>query len=239
MIGSNRSATKITHPWSFRCERPGCFWITAHKTEQNAIDQQAKHEKETCPLTGGDTYLMAETDEKGQQYTQPHLNKSILEDLWDELDKTYDTLSREHGPIPQENLKGRARGIAFAIKLMSKPYFETIEDVVKEAVKRKHIRDGAKPWEPTPGYKFNPPPPGTITRSAPMVEAPKERMGTSRGTNPNTGRPSRRGYEKKKDLPAEAIAGIKQAVESGMFTEESVASIFKVTPEQVKQALAS
>lgn len=105
------------------------------------------------------------------EHTPPTHGKSIVEQLWDRLDemidqiKSLDTMRDPEMPVYQ----GAAKGLAFAIQLMCQPYYAEEKDVARQALRRWRMRQGDIEWEPTPGYKYNPPPAGTKY----VVEKPK------------------------------------------------------------------
>lgn len=229
MIQATQSYAAVNWPWLFTCDVRWCYWRTVHKTYEEAEAVRDQHNLETCPMAN-DSTIMDETDDRGLHYTKPHLGKSMVEKMWDELDSIYENLAQATTSHGEDRLKGRARGVAWCIALCSGPYYEKADEVVREAVKRYQMKKGERPWEPTPGYKWNPPP----IESAAYRKAREE----SRGAPDPT---ATRAAAKKKAEPkltAEQIEGIKDAITSGMFDEKACADIFKVSVEQVRQAIS-
>jgi len=113
------------------------------------------------------------------EYTPPHHGKSLAEKMWDRLDELVDQVKGNPGNDEAE-LKARANEMASVVLLMCLPHYKSAREVLVEAQKRWRIRQKEIPFEPTPGYKYNPPPPGTPYRPAaatkkdvPKKEVPK------------------------------------------------------------------
>jgi hypothetical protein len=80
------------------------------------------------------------------------LGRSILEQIWEELDSIMDQL-RSSSPIPEvegwdgvrdrAELRGRAQGIAYAIAVIVNPYAPDVPEVKAEARKRWEKRNNA------------------------------------------------------------------------------------------------
>lgn len=232
-VGANTSMTAKTHPFSAWCEAKQCVWRIGFHTEEEAALSMLEHDRKDCPRIGHRAYLMEETNDLGQPYTELHLSKSILEKLWDELDATMMPMMTQRGG---EEFVGKCRGLAFAILLMSTPYFDTADEVSREAMMRYKIAIGEKEFKPTPGYKFNPPPVGTNAYNksrVKVIDSPKKGATTRRVA----AKTAQKQYIPDKMLTPEEVESIREAVSSGMFELEDCASMFKVTVDQIKALL--
>ncbi len=157
---------------------------------------------------------------------------------WEHLMKKVATILREPNPpsdnaieaSERERAKYEARGIAEVLAIQMKPFMESADHVVKCAV-AKH-RDpsfevpglGEHLWDPMKNPDGSDRVPISQPRSAPRA-APKPAR--PKVNNAST-----------KTLTDKEREGIKEAVSSGMFTEEDCASMFGVSLATVKQALA-
>lgn len=172
---------------------------------------------------------MEEKDEKGQHYTKPHVGKSIAEKIWDELDQRLEELmtTSPQNQMLRATLQGHCRSLTFSLYLMCQPYYESHDAVTAEAVKRRAIRNGELEWEPTPGYKYNPPPPGTVSLA----------MARKQTTTP-TQKAARPKRTVEPHLDEETISGIKHAVNMG-FALDDLAKMYKTTPEHIERVSGS
>ena len=153
-----------------------------------------------------------------EEYTPPNHGKSIIEQTWDLLDET---LAKIKASDPSEvaywtELKGQAVGIAEVLAIMAGPWFPDRKSVTKEAVKRYKIAQGEIPFEQTPGYHYNPAPPGTpypVARPANPQKKPVQ-------------------SKKEATLSDEIVRKIKSALAADM-PPEALAHAYKVTVQQV------
>lgn len=103
--------------------------------------------------------------------------KTVVQKLWDELDELIDRIKENSGW--QDDDKGKAQGIALALALLSVPWFRSTEDILRQANRRWRMRQGAIPWEQTPGYNFYPAAP--LAFATPPEPTPiKKRQPTSK-----------------------------------------------------------
>lgn len=229
-IEPNVTMTRGTHPFSIVCPRFDCYYRTAHASMLMAEIAWTEHVAGQCPMEGKASYLMEERDEKGQRYTMLHVSKSMLEKLWDELDASFDKFVSDQAAADAEQTKGRMRGLAFAIQLMCTHYFESVDDVVREEMKRRSIRTGAIEFEPTPGYQFNPPPVGTkeyekaVKKSGTDIATKAPRKATA---------PRQQAPTKMVSLAPEVDEKIRKALATGLFSDEDIAGSFSVTPAYI------
>jgi hypothetical protein len=153
-----RSSDEIgaaTHPYAFECPNYQCFWATAHSSAEDALAAIEIHDKR-CPMGEVvNAFVPGEVDENGQPYTKPKIGKSIAEKVWDMLDEAiYEVLNQ-----PSDANKARGRALAEVLHLICMPYYDTVNDVTREAVRRAKQKDGLVEFQATPGYKYNPMPP--------------------------------------------------------------------------------
>lgn len=197
-------------PFVFDCDVTGCAWITAHKTRESAEDAETNH---PCPKDIGRSYVLSETDEKGQPYTALHYGKSLNEQLWDRLDSI---IADIRSGSDNDYNKGSASALAWAVSKMGGPYYPDTELVLKQAMRRWRMKQGEIDWEPTAGYHHNPPPPGTKAFESETARQPRP---------PQT---------RKEPIVSETDkTAIKNGLESGFFTVPDLAKAYKITEEQV------
>lgn len=233
-VQPNQSMTKDTHPFTVVCDRPTCMFRTGHQTHPQAEAALDAHRlSNTCPMEGKKSYLLEETDERGQRYTAVHMSKSTLEKLWDNLDAAYTSL-KEDADFEQNKseIKGRCAGLAQAILYMSTPYFTEIKEVTIEAMKRYKIKTGEIEFAPTPGYQYNPPPAGTKTYSEAVKRASGEILKEVKD-KPKTEVKFVAPKSKLSDLTEETIAALKFAVQSGMFDDKKLADMYGISVADV------
>lgn len=187
-------------------------------------------------MTGTASYLLDETDERGQRYTALHMGKSIAEKLWDDLDEAFAEL-RQARETNDEGMQrfagGKCKGLAISLQHMLAHYYPHVDDVTRECLKRYKIAQGTAEFEPTPGYKFNPPPPGSKAHKT----ANKRMTGDAPKNAGIAGKNQARqlaGLPKEKSFSASEVEGIRNALESNLFTVEQLAETFKTTPAQIR-----
>jgi hypothetical protein len=207
MIGQERRSQ-----FTVRCGDHNC-WFVGHGGNSN--DAQALLDQHTCP-------------------TLPHRNelptgRSTLEKLWDEMDDVTAALieKREYNGMSGDQLTGYAKGIAFNLSMFTHPYFHSIKEISKEAGARYKMSKGTIPWRPTPSYRYNPLP---LTANVVQTTPAEKRTPAARKKNAPAPAP-------KVNLEASAVAAIRAAGASGMFTVDELASMYKATPQQVQEII--
>lgn len=200
-IGHASIAGKRFDTFQFCCPAPGCYFIG--RMFWNPADLASEGEEEThhCPTSPEESDMPT--------------GKSIIEKLWDRLDELMDLIMSMTDPINKGLLQNEARGIAYAIHLMSTPYFQTIGDVSRESVKRYKMRHGLIEKEPTPGVKgYNPPPIIAVT-AAKKTQAPKS-------------------IQIPKKITDSHIKQIKNALSSEVFSESEIMDMYSVTKAELE-----
>lgn len=143
-------------PFRFDCPKYDCYYGASFESEEMRAYWIEHH---PCQKTKRN-YVMDETDEKGMPYTIPTHGKSIAEKIWDMLDVSLRQLYAEQPNNDAWN-KARCGALADVLVIFASPYYPDAASVTREAVKRNKIQKGEIPWEPTPGYRYNPPIPGS------------------------------------------------------------------------------
>jgi hypothetical protein len=171
--------------------------------------------------------IEGEVDDNGRPYTRPGLQKSIGEQLWDRLDLLMDDFKESGDQTAQLVLKAQMREIGFALHLMMRPHYEDVTAIAKEAAKRWRIRQGIQPFEETPGYQFNPPPPGTkaYERGVMQEDAPQVEKASTRRTRKPKGT----------TLSEQDKQAVKMAARSGSFEIELIAKTYSITVAEVER----
>lgn len=157
---------------------------------------------------------------------------TLVQQMWQALDATMDSLMNPPGDPEKRELKVRARAQAEFIALFMKPHFTTADMVAVEARRRYNARQEDTPeYDPeyeTPGLgsKRYTPPPGTPVLSRETKPAAKKASAPAKSKST-------------KPLPPEAIPGVKMALESGKFTVAQIAQMYGVSEEAVRSAVGS
>lgn len=166
----------------------------------------------------------------------------LLFSLWELIQsKVKIILAEPNGPSDnaiemarRSQAQHQARGIAEALHILMKPFMDSPDAVVKAAVK--YYKDntyeppglGLHLWNPFLNWDGSERTPVASPKSTP-VAAPRK----TTPAKPKIDKTST------KTLTPDEAAGIKEAVESGMFGKEEVASMFGVSLETLEQALSS
>lgn len=210
-----RAGEETITQYTYLCEKDGCFAMaTSLKSEESARQQIAGHE---CPAP----------PRRGINPT----GKSLLEKMWDESDDALDAFkeSREFRDMSGETLKGYIMGIAECISFCAVPYFRNPKDVLRQMEKRWKMRQGLISFEPTPSYRFNPPPPQHLTSIPSEVKSaskPKKALSSKRTTAPKQLTPSR-------TFTSEEVSMIKEAVKNGISIAD-LAKMYGVSEGRIK-----
>lgn len=213
MTITQRAANEIDYggqqlfPWRVACETDHCQFSGVFYTQSEAEHAMGTHKHP----------FMRQAGERQTKYM------SIAERLWVELDKVVDAIMEltRNGEQP-DNLRGRATGLAFSIVHMCQPYYADERAVSIEANKRYKIRNGQLDWEPTPGFKYDPPLPGVAPRGTPTYTQGPSRTGAAKANPVEAGI---------KRLKAGAIEQIRHALSTTppMFSKEDLARVYGTT----------
>ena len=212
-LRSETTTDALKHPYIFSCDTLLCDHTTAHKSQEDAEQMQDTHK---CPRLTKRSWILTETDEKGQPYTKITYGKSLAESLWDDLDRTVEDIRK--GSDSEHN-KGLALGLAIAVQKMCKPYYADTNAVLKQAMRRYRMKIGEIDWEPTMGYSYNPPPPGSVIREREEAKQPRPPA--------------------KPDISDEDKATMKSALESGIIQIAELAKMYNLTEGQVQEIVGS
>ena len=209
------------YPWVFQCGVKGCYWRTAHPTQQHAQDTKDKH---IC----------------GQEKRQMPQGPSIVEKFWGLLDDATKNVmesvaKRKAGETVDETAfneaRGNARGIANCIFIMS-GYYDTPDVVAKHAVARYKASKAGEEMPPTIGVNgYNPQLDAERARSKAKSPAPKATPASPPGEGEIR--------NKQGKLLTEAdVTGLTTGLKAGLPVV-SLAAVYKLTPDQVEQVKAS
>lgn len=133
----------VRYPYVYTCSQEGCYYSVTVRTIDEGYIQHAIHKHRKNGVI--DMSLSA---------------KSLLEALWDKIDAEVKSIM-EAAEERREYHKARASGIAEAIALMHSPYFETTEEVSREALVRYRAFSAGEQYEtPGLGIRRNELPPG-------------------------------------------------------------------------------
>lgn len=229
-VSRARIGEVLREGYTIRCGHREC-WFVGHSTDEAGANRLLS--EHTCPTPPARNELPS--------------GYSTIEKLWDELDMA--TMAIMEGNAIQlgdqhvdgMQLRGYARGLAFALSMMCHPHFKTQNDIVREAAKRYKIRKGQIPYEPTPTYRFNPLP-------APSSPPPGQRAayhGATKAASPATvARTKPRGTLSKAAQAAAARVDLtnvtpelRTKIMNGTmtgFSHEDLAEMFNLTVETVR-----
>lgn len=213
----------VTHTqYTARCASRSC-WFVGHAG--NSGDAQRLLDEHTCPQPPARNELPS--------------GYSTVEKMWDELDDVTRAIMAGEpyasgDRVYQEGtLRGYASGLAFALAMMSHPHFRTTTEIAREAQRRYKMWKNELPYEPTPGYRYNPVTPR---------ESPEGEKAPFHGdTKPAAARaPAKKAA--KKAAPVINFGGMSnddrkraiQAFRVGMFNEEELAKMYKVSIETIR-----
>jgi len=145
-----------------------------------------------------------------EEYTPFLHGKSIAEQVWDMLDEA--VMQMKDG---DESKRIRATTLAEVLVMLCWPYYDDRAAVAKEAGKRYKIKKGEIPFSPTPGYKYNPPPAGTVYKYKTQPDKPVVKKKQSVNV-----------------LTVDLIHTIKKALDANM-PEEALAQVYNLSLAQV------
>lgn len=122
------SADALAHPWLVRCPAPLCFYNVSATTE---VEAKTKLDTHPCPWYGGQPTTIGWT----------HMVEAYLQRIWKLLDIEVDIIKDGHTTnLHQDQAKNRAKGLAYALAILMPPFFQTPEEISREALKRWEMR---------------------------------------------------------------------------------------------------
>lgn len=169
-----------------------------------------------------------------------YLGMSIAEQYWVELDRVVDELKANDGDSTPTiwQLKGRATGLAFALLKACSPYYDAGGEraVSVAANKRWKMRNGQMDWEPTAGFKYDPPVPGTNPRTVSQEEMATYTQPHNRGSAPVAPTSGRRRRATATPVEKQLTDIEKETIRKagGVFPIADLAKMYGVTEATIK-----
>lgn len=131
---SGQAAAVETERFLFKCDKPNCYRRLTFKSADLVELERVNHK---CPYWGGESKVSWS------------VTKTLVQQMWDKLDAEYAEIKR--GSIDPEYNKARARAFAECIAIFMRPFFETADDIVKEAMRRYDAKAAGDTEYETPG----------------------------------------------------------------------------------------
>jgi hypothetical protein len=154
-----------------------------------------------------------------KQFEDEEMNvgRHLLLETWQLLDSKVNLIMEDTlNAAPEKSAaKNEARGIAEVLAMFMKPFFESADDIVREAVKRHK----GGPDHETPGLAEKLWSPHTKWDGTPFDENKQKKS--------------------KSKLSDSDVQSIKDGIASGILDEKACASIFKVSIDEIKSVLSS
>ena len=224
-----RIGSIVQELFTIRCGDKNCWFVG---NAASSTDAQTLLNNHTCPAPPARNELPS--------------GYSTIEKMWDELDDVMAAIMTSQGynagtqTLYGDQLRGYARGLSFALSMMTHPHFRTIAEIAKEAAKRYKIRTKQIEFEPTPGYRYNP-----VTPAQPPVGEKAAFHGDTRPAaktaprraSPRKATPAQKAELKKIDMSPISTAQadqIRTAHSMGMFTVAELAQTYGITVETVE-----
>jgi hypothetical protein len=209
-----RIGLRVMSQYTVRCGSINCWFVGHGGNREDALLLLDQH---ACPTPPARNELPT--------------GRSTLEKMWDELDDVTKMIIEkgDYNGMQGESLKGYALGCAFALSMMTHPYFKTIKDISKELGARYKMGKGLMEWRPTPSYNYNPMP-EPFTANIVSTTPAEKRAPTKKATAP-------RKAPAKVDLAPEIVTAIKAAGAMGMFSPAELAKMYNATEAQVKEIM--
>lgn len=184
------------------CDKVHCMLNIAVNTAVAATELEQEHE---CPVINGHTKYAGS------------VTMTLVEDMWEKADAAYTEFTELElaDPVPIARLKGALRMAAEMIVIFMGPHFQTADEIVREIVKRKQMRDSGEPYE-TKGLGYR------------MYELPKDDK-KQRPVQPKPVVPSK--------LSKDDIAMIRYMKDNS--THKELAGLFSITEAEVQAVLLS
>lgn len=149
--------------------------------------------------------------------------RELLLHMWQMLDEAVNEINNEQNPL-QDYYRGRARALCDVIQSLMGKFYESSDDVVREALARYKDRIAEVEHE-TPGLGEKYWDPNARWDGTPYgVAGPSGASKTVRKKSGNL-------------IPPPALTSVKQGITTGMFTVAQIADMYKMTPTEVKEQL--
>lgn len=118
------------------CEQPNCYMHMTVNTEEEQAHYLANHK---CPYWGGESKVSWS------------VTKTLVQQMWGLLDDTMDELKMAAERDDRDFYRTRARALAECIAIFMTPFFESADDIAREANKRWKARSEGDTEYETPG----------------------------------------------------------------------------------------
>ena len=117
----------------FECDKPNCY---RRFTLNSPEEVERERENHKCPYWGGESKVSWS------------VTKTLVQQMWDLLDDVMNELMDATDEKEKDFYKSRARAIAECIAIFMKPFFDTADEIAREAVRRHKARqDGDTEYE--------------------------------------------------------------------------------------------
>lgn len=204
---------------TLRCGSKNCWFVGNAGNETDAQQLMDDHKCPTPP-----------------QRNELPTGASTLEKMWDELDDVTKAVIEggEYNGMQGASLKAYALGCAFALSMMTHPYFRTVKEISKELGQRYKMSTGAIPFRETPSYRYNPMPgPEPLTANVVSNRPMEQRVKPAKKSAPSVAR------VKRVMISPEQQTQIKAGLGAGIFSHEDLATMYKVPVESIRAIAAS
>lgn len=145
---------------------------------------------------------------------------SLLSGIWEMLDNAVDNMHTTKDADDLAYQKARARTLCEVLHPLMSPFYESPDDVVREALARFKARTGGEEHE-TPGLGEH------------IFDRNTRWDGISYSAAPAPKKSKRTG----KSIPPSSLGSVRQGIDSGMFTVTQIAQMYDVSPDEVKEQL--
>lgn len=165
---------------------------------------------------------------------------TLVERMWEMIDQEFAILESDYMQNLTESdynerdtLRGKLRGMAEMIALFMSPYFKDANEVTREVVKRKRMRDSGEAYE-TPGI-------GNRRFETPPNDPSKYAQSTqhSRPPAPKIEYVSKRQVDLSHNLTDAEVTAIKSQMETGMIAPDMLAGAFGVSVDVIRHLAKS
>lgn len=154
-----KSKDERDHPWTFRCDKPECFWVTAHETQERALEIERDHD---CPHIT-----------PFHQGSMVPAGLEFIKVVWDEMDDLTDQYyDPSTEPEDKQYAKHRLGGMAQVIKHWMPPALNETGFIAQELRKRWQERGkGEMPNTEGVEYRWQPVSTRDVPAVAPITDA--------------------------------------------------------------------